>query len=76
MSMNIIDLANNLDTPRYALAKAIHYVGSQRLLAQACDVSQQTVSHWLKVQIPAKYVIKIEKLTGGKVTRYELRPSE
>ncbi len=47
----------------------------QRHLAKELGVSQSVISKWLvRRQIPAEYVLRIEAITMGDVTRYELRP--
>lgn len=64
------------------LQKAIEIAGSQSALARQCKeampgskVAQAHVWHWLHVgKVPAEYVLAIESVTGGKVTRNDLRP--
>lgn len=58
------------------LQKAIEILGSQTALAKQCGVKQQHIHYWLHHlgYVPAEHVIRIEKATNGKVTRYELRP--
>lgn len=52
---------------------AIESIGSQALLASACEVSQQSVSKWLKKGIvPPRKVLLVEKVTG--ISRYKLNP--
>ncbi len=66
-----------MNTP---IEEAIRIVGSQSGLATAIQpkhpkVKQQHVWKWLRAgKIPAEYVLAIEHATGGKVTRYQLRP--
>lgn len=59
-----------------AIIRVVEHLGSQRCLAQHLNITQQAVSSWISVakRVPAEYVLKMEKLTNGKVTRYELRP--
>lgn len=58
-----------------AIQEAIDIVGSQKKLAELCGVAQPTVWRWLHGGgIDAKYVIKIVKASGGKVTAKEIRP--
>ena len=61
-----------------ALRRAIKIVGSQEKLAEKLGITQGAVSHWFNKNVglipPLDYVVEIEKATGGKVTRYELRP--
>lgn len=52
-----------------AIRKAVIIVGSQFKLANACDVSQQSVNKWLKGGgIDSKYLLRIERATNGEVT--------
>ncbi len=52
--------------------KAAKAVGSVRRLAKKLDVYRGSLYQWEKV--PAERVLEIEQATGGKVTRYEMRP--
>ncbi len=56
--------------------KIIKIVGNQRRIARALDVSPERICHWLNRDrsIPAEHVLDLEELTGGKVTRYQMRP--
>lgn len=58
------------------LARAIDIVGGQSALSRAIGCKQQSVWNWLHKQkrVPAEFCIQIERATGGKVTRHELRP--
>jgi len=38
------------------------------------SVTQGAISQWLAGQIPAERVIQLERVSGGLMTRYELRP--
>lgn len=50
-------------------------VGSQKAIADALGLSQPTVHEWFKRgQPPADRCIALEDLSGGTVTRYDLRP--
>ena len=55
-----------------ALGRAVAEVGGVAALARAINVTPQAVSQWDKV--PAERVLAVEKATGGKVTRQDLRP--
>lgn len=59
-----------------ALSTAISVVGGQSALARALEVSQPNVWYWLHKAkaVPAEHVLAIERATGGKVTRHDLRP--
>lgn len=58
-----------------AVQKAVQIIGSQNRLSIALGVHQQAVNLWCRRGIvPAKWVLAIETLTNGDVTRYELRP--
>ena len=46
-----------------------------RALAQASGCAWQSIQKWLFAgRVPPERCLAIEKATGGKVTRYELRP--
>lgn len=61
-----------------SLKHAIELMGGVTQLAKALGVSQQNVSNWLmrgRVPVdPVNQVLAIERVTGGKVTRHQLRP--
>lgn len=58
-----------------ALRKAIGCVGSGSELARRLDVVPMTITQWKKRgRVPAERCIAIERVTGGVVTRYDLRP--
>jgi DNA-binding transcriptional regulator YdaS (Cro superfamily) len=60
-----------------ALQKSVDIVGGQSALAKSIDVSPQLVWHWLRNKaglVPAEHCVKIEKATGGLITRADLRP--
>lgn len=58
-----------------AIQKACELVGGQSKLAVALGITPQAV-HQLVVKghVPAERVLEIERATGGRVTRHELRP--
>lgn len=59
------------------LLEAISIAGSQAKLARLAGVNQQDISYWLRKArkgIPLERVPAIEHATGGRVTRYDLRP--
>lgn len=57
------------------LEKAIKIVGcSKRDFAKKLKTNRQSIYDWLRKGVPAEWVLRIEKLTKGEVTRYELRP--
>lgn len=64
-----------LDGHRMRL-KSYFKTTSQSELARALGVTQGLVSHWVtgRVRITAERAIQIEEVTGGAVTRQELRP--
>jgi DNA-binding transcriptional regulator YdaS (Cro superfamily) len=48
--------------------------GGQARLAEALDVGPMTISHWKSRGIPTDRCADIERVTGGAVTRAELKP--
>lgn len=58
-----------------AIQKACELVGGQSKLAFALGITPQAI-HQLVVKghVPAERVLEIEKATGGRVTRHQLRP--
>ena len=66
----------NIPTHRPAIAKAIKMFGSQKAFAARIGASQTAVSYWLNggKEIPPKRAVQIEAVTGGEVSRKELRP--
>lgn len=59
-----------------ALARAIECIGGQAALARCLGKKQAHVWGWLfrSGRVPATMAIPIEKATGGKITRHDLRP--
>lgn len=49
-------------------------MGGQRALAKEVGVTYQAVQKWRAGRVPAERCVEIERVTGGKVTRYDLRP--
>lgn len=60
------------------IERAIEQIGSLSRLAMLLGVSVQAVSFWRDgLRKPsAEYCAEIERLTGGHVTRRELRPED
>lgn len=60
----------------HAVQKAITLMGSQAALARAIGKSQPAVYKWAKGRaLPTwQSAIAIERATGGRVTRHEVRP--
>jgi DNA-binding transcriptional regulator YdaS (Cro superfamily) len=65
------------------LQKAVEIAGSQSALARKCKailpegskLAQAHIWHWLQTgKVPAEYAGAIETVTGGAVTRHDLRP--
>lgn len=56
-----------------ALEKAADAVGGAGKLAQQLGVSAQAISNWKERGVPIERCLEIERATGGKVTRRELR---
>ena len=60
------------NTPEQAAKRAIALLGGARSVAGKYGLSVQAVYKWH--QVPGNRVLEIEQATGGKVTRYEMRP--
>lgn len=59
----------------FALDNACDLVGSQTKLAKLLGIRSPSISEWRRRQrVPAERCIAIEQATGGKITRYDLRP--
>lgn len=59
------------------ISAAIEIVGSQAKLADAIGVRQQTISKLLRGQrqkVSAEIAVGIHQATGGKVSKWQLRP--
>lgn len=56
------------------IERAASILGSQAALASALGVSNMAVVQWKKRGVPAVRVLAIERATGGRVTRHDLRP--
>jgi DNA-binding transcriptional regulator YdaS (Cro superfamily) len=54
------------------LVEAIKLAGGPGAVADACSIRSQAVSQWARC--PAERVLILEKLTGGKMSRHEIRP--
>lgn len=49
--------------------------GTQAALARQLGIGVAAVTHWKRRgRIPADRVLAIERITGGQVTRHEMRP--
>ena len=58
-----------------AIECAISTIGSQSELARALGIRPQAVQKWVRLgRVPADRVLAVEDATGGKVTRFDLRP--
>lgn len=59
-----------------ALETAIGIAGGQTALGRLIGKDQKSIWAWLNTtkQVPAEFVIPIEKAVNGQVTRFELRP--
>ena len=53
---------------------AVEGRGGQARLAKALDVQPMTISHWKNRGVPTDRCKDIELVTGGAVTRAELKP--
>jgi DNA-binding transcriptional regulator YdaS (Cro superfamily) len=54
---------------------AVEFAGGQSALARMIGVRQGYVWRWLQSgRTSPKYCLEIERVTFGKVTRYQLRP--
>lgn len=56
------------------LDRAIEHCGGLGRLADSLKVTYQAVQKWRKKGVPAERCRDVEAVTGGAVTRYELRP--
>lgn len=64
------------DLAKNCLLKAIKYFGSQKKLAEKIDVNPGVISYGLNYtkEFKLKYAIKIERVSKGKFSRYDLSP--
>lgn len=56
------------------LKKAIKYMGGRKALADALGLTVMAVHQWESRRVPPERAVQIERLTGGKVRRIDLRP--
>ena len=56
------------------ILRAVKAADGVKNLAQACGVSVQAVYKWIENGVTAERAMQIEQVTGGVVTRHELRP--
>ncbi len=57
------------------LHQAIEFLGSQAALARRIGIRPQAVQQWTTTgRVPADRCLAVEHATGGKVSRYDLRP--
>ena len=57
------------------LQKAVDIFGSQRKLAKAIGMYPQQINGWVNTgKVPVKHCKKIEQVTNGEVTCFDLRP--
>ena len=56
-----------------AISKAIDLMGLSPL-ARELGVTHQAVRKWERERVPAERVLQIEKATGNRVSRHDLRP--
>ena len=55
------------------VSRAIELVGLQEFAKQR-EVTYVAVRKWGEFRVPAEHVLEVDRLTGGKVARPELRP--
>ena len=66
---------HDMNEQEKAIERAIAIFGAQNLLAKELGVSKMAVCHWRKNgSVPIERCPDIERLTGGQVTRAQLRP--
>lgn len=65
-----------MDQTNTPIQRAVTAVGSQAEFARQLGLAQTVVWQWLNGlrPVPAHHCIRIEDVTNGSVTRYELRP--
>ena len=61
-----------------ALRIASEHMGGQAALAASIGLKQQHIWNWLNRgnSIPPEHCSAIERVTGGKVSRWDLRPAD
>jgi DNA-binding transcriptional regulator YdaS (Cro superfamily) len=59
-------------SPEEALNRASDLLGGRAGIARVFGISRRAAAYW--TQCPAERVIGLERATGGKVTRSQLRP--
>lgn len=61
-----------------AVEKIAQFVGSQAAIARHLNVRAPTVNQWVKGSkpVPVRHCRKLEELSGGSVTRRDLRPDD
>lgn len=60
---------------RNSIELATFYAGGQSALARELGITPQAVQGWcLRNRTPAEWVIRVEQIVKGKITRHELRP--
>lgn len=70
----------NVEPSLNPIEQAVSIAGGQTALAKAIsashpNVKQQHIWKWLRAKrVPGEYAVAIEDATGGKVSRYQLRP--
>lgn len=59
------------------ISTVISEIGTQQFVAGQCGVRQSAVSAWIKRgSIPVEYCATIERLSHGRFTRRDLRPTD
>jgi len=67
--------ANIEKQQKYELERLLTWAGSKARLADALNISRQTVYYWIKRgRISATCAIEVERITKGLFTKEELRP--
>jgi len=67
--------ANIEKQQKYELERLLTWAGNKARLADALNISRQTVYYWIKRgRISATCAIEVEKITKGLFTKEELRP--
>ena len=55
--------------------EAIRGLGGGAAIARKLGVTQQRIHNWgVRGRVPAEFVIELERLSDGAVTRHDLRP--